>query len=56
MSMHTIIIPLYDLNDVTFCIGSLYFVYEKKTNQTNKQTNKQMKQLLNWLKDPSKHS
>ena len=29
---------------------------EKQTNQTNKQTNKQIKQSLDWLKDLSRHS
>ena len=40
--LHTIIIPLYNCYDITFCIWSLHFVYGKNklSKQTNKQTNK----------------
>ena len=47
--LHTIIIPLYNCYDLTFCLW--YFVYEK--SKLSKQTNKQIKQWLDWLKDLS---
>ena len=45
--LYAIVIPLYKVYDVTFCVWSLYFVYRK---------NKLTKQTLDWLKDLSKHS